>query len=968
MNETGTGTKLGVERKHTIQRIVINLALFLAAAAVSMGYTAHNPLGLPTVRHIRASSVDDALHPVLINGTASQPIAQPKPTDTTPKPNMKLYGATGTPIVGGFLTDMQEYNPDWRGRQAFPICEQMRRSDADVAATLKACKLPIQCAEKIIQPGAEDNEPDYALAKEIAELVEDNLFGGLEYENSAGDKFSQPFDSVIENALLSLDFGCAGSEDLWAIDQNRVRLTRLAPRLPMTFYQFFTDQDGETLREVVQWGYRGDQWVTASIPANKFTLFSYRMEGSNFYGRAICREMYQHWFMKSALYKIDAIACERAAAGVPTIEQGPSPDATSVQQALDWVTQLAANESTGLSLPNGWKFTNQGVTGSLHPVLPSIQHHSEMICRAPVAMFMALGTTQSGSRSLGNTMVDFFQLMEETIARFVCDTISDTTIRRIVDFNFPRGKGKTLPYPRLAIPHIAVINPLELAQAIKDLANVNTQVIQPDDKFENWFRKKFGAPKKDKFRVRYGNVMIRDESMPAPTDTPEDIEENRAEPQIPGGADADGAVPTRPRVSQTADVKQRNVQQLSVTLSRQLENRLKWHGLNISIENDKGSTRNGVGKDGKPWSVAMQHPYGYIRRTEGVDGDHIDCFMGPDKQAEFVYVVHQKEPTTGSYDEDKCMLDFPNEAAAKDAFLVNYSDPRFFHSMTILPVAEFIEKVKATFDQPQKITASELSRDLKPHEHKHDFMGHAKRQDQTQTAIRRILGGVKPALIRDAARRASVLEPKSLDTMTMPFDHALAARLAKSAAIAAKYGHDKVYAERFLATKRPKSERVKLSKTADVVPGASAAEDKPGLIAEAAVSDLNNWITSRARGAHIDAYKRGLRDDDLERSIIDDLREGSDAYLDRIAAEAARSGVAGGRFSALQELAGEIARYVRSEAMDRNTCGPCEKGDGAEWDSLAEVDWSPGDDCEGSDACRGQLLPIFSDEGMVTLG
>jgi hypothetical protein len=77
--------------------------------------------------------------------------------------------------------------------------------------------------------------------------------------------------------------------------------------------------------------------------------------------------------------------------------------------------------------------------------------------------------------------------------------------------------------------------------------------------------------------------------------------------------------------------------------------------------------------------------------------------------------------------------------------------------------------------------------------------------------------------------------------------------------------------------------------------------------------------------------------------------------------------VAGGRSSAFEELQAEIVKYVRSEAMDQNTCEPCAAGDGQEWDSLEDVDWVPGDDCEGHDACRGQLMPVFEDEGQTIL-
>lgn len=269
------------------------------------------------------------------------------------------------------------------------------------------------------------------------------------------------------------------------------------------------------------------------------------------------------------------------------------------------------------------------------------------------------------------------------------------------------------------------------------------------------------------------------------------------------------------------------------------------------------------------------------------------------------------------------------------------------------------------------VELTELTRPPLPHERKHDFQGHAERQDKTQNAVRRILASSKMALIADAARRASSLNPETLGTLQLPYARQLAARIAGSSKIAHQYGYDQVYAERYRATKRPKTTAVvRLSTIDDDAQAAadSAEQDTPELIAKAAVADLQNWITSRSKGAHVDAYTKGLRDQVLQQAIEDNLTAGSDAMLDRIAAEAARSSVAGGRYTALLELQSEIAKYARSEAMDRNTCGPCQVGDGQEWKSLAEVTWSPGDDCEGGDACRGQLLPIFADEGTVQTG
>lgn len=94
-------------------------------------------------------------------------------------------------------------------------------------------------------------------------------------------------------------------------------------------------------------------------------------------------------------------------------------------------------------------------------------------------------------------------------------------------------------------------------------------------------------------------------------------------------------------------------------------------GYNISIENAKGSVRRGTGADGKPWETTMQNDYGYIRGTEGVDGDHIDVFLSDTPEEGDVFVVDQVNED-GSFDEHKVMYGFPSEQAAREAYLSNY--------------------------------------------------------------------------------------------------------------------------------------------------------------------------------------------------------------------------------------------------------------------------------------------------------
>ena len=99
---------------------------------------------------------------------------------------------------------------------------------------------------------------------------------------------------------------------------------------------------------------------------------------------------------------------------------------------------------------------------------------------------------------------------------------------------------------------------------------------------------------------------------------------------------------------------------------------IKLDGYDISIENPKGSTRSGVDEQGKEWSVTMNNDYGYLRGTEGVDGDHIDVFLSDNPTEDNVFVVDQVKPD-GSFDEHKVMYGFATADEARAAYLANYS-------------------------------------------------------------------------------------------------------------------------------------------------------------------------------------------------------------------------------------------------------------------------------------------------------
>ena len=123
---------------------------------------------------------------------------------------------------------------------------------------------------------------------------------------------------------------------------------------------------------------------------------------------------------------------------------------------------------------------------------------------------------------------------------------------------------------------------------------------------------------------------------------------------------------------------------------------LTFGGYDFTVETPKGVTRSGKDEQGKPWSVTMHDTYGYILGKIGVDGDHIDMFINDAADLDTfdgnVYVVDQVNPETGEFDEHKVMYGYPDEAAATEAYLANYSKGwKGLGKVTAVP--------KATFDK-----------------------------------------------------------------------------------------------------------------------------------------------------------------------------------------------------------------------------------------------------------------------------
>lgn len=192
----------------------------------------------------------------------------------------------------------------------------------------------------------------------------------------------------------------------------------------------------------------------------------------------------------------------------------------------------------------------------------------------------------------------------------------------------------------------------------------------------------------------------------AASDQPEEINMPPGEPPPPPGAapmaprgtrrdkvnvqsdqDLDAVRPTVNAAPSEAQAKAGNYQ----------KGHIKIQGLDVSIENPRGSTRRGTDEDGTAWqSPDLPADYGYIKGTTGKDGDHVDVYIGPNPQSDRVFVIDQHDLKTGKFDEHKSVLGADTIGEAVDLYVNSFDNPTLdrIGDVTEMSVDEFKQWVK----------------------------------------------------------------------------------------------------------------------------------------------------------------------------------------------------------------------------------------------------------------------------------
>jgi hypothetical protein len=292
----------------------------------------------------------------------------------------------------------------------------------------------------------------------------------------------------------------------------------LSVRLPRTIEKFEQDEWGE-LRRIKQWlpvprtsltaregGPLKDEPQRPEGPSYVWldaeNLIYYRIgaEGDNWEGVSLLRPAYKHWLYKDKIERIDAIAQEREALGIPICYPPLGADERQLDEIELVLQAMRANEQAYIVAPGpkaaagapegqGWLFEVIGYdrTGSGRDPQPSLEYHTLKIAASFIAEFMRLGHGQTGARATAQVQADPFQMSVEALVGIVEQQLN-TLVREIVRVNY----GETHKVPKLQMSLVDSTSLSQLADYVQKLTQIGA--LLPDQELEDFLRARADLP------------------------------------------------------------------------------------------------------------------------------------------------------------------------------------------------------------------------------------------------------------------------------------------------------------------------------------------------------------------------------------------------------------------------------------------------------------------------------------------
>jgi len=404
-------------------------------------------------------------------------------------------------ILGGTLSpagmapwtkfvDEDEFVPALQWPMSVDTYNRMR-ADAQLGALFKATCLGVMKFKWSIDPNGQEE-----MAQKLSEDYNLPVLGAKVNERYRAKRRFAFYDHM-RKALHAGIYGHYYFEQVGDIKEDgKWHLRKLAERPPKTIDMFRVAEDGGLI-SIIQNISKGMSFTSGpsglmnlpEIPIDRLVGYVWEQEGANWAGRSWFRDSHKNWIIKDRLMRVDAINHERAG-GVPYIEAHPGASPSEIERLNQMAQGFRIGDTSGGAVPSGAKFNIARGTNS--SVVESIKYHDEAMARNWMLMIMQLGMTESGSRALGKTFIDFWGHGLASIADWFRDTFNEHVIEDDVDWNFGEDEDQV---PLLSYE----FDPELVATDLKLMIDAN--VIEVDEELEHYVRKEYGLPDKGEPRL-----------------------------------------------------------------------------------------------------------------------------------------------------------------------------------------------------------------------------------------------------------------------------------------------------------------------------------------------------------------------------------------------------------------------------------------------------------------------------------
>ena len=401
------------------------------------------------------------------------------------KPPTAIAGYTDFSFWGFSLTDALEHVPVLHFPASISVYAEMRR-DPQLAAVLAGITLPLRRANWQVDPAG--------CRPEVAQLVADDLglpiLGNDDVPGPARIR-GVSWGEHLRSALLHLVYGFYTFELLADTSSGQARLKGLYERVPVSIAFIHADENGDFggISQILRPGGKANE---PEIPPERLVHYVHDREGAAWAGTSMLRPGYSTWFIKQDLRRVLATSHRRFGMGVPTVEWAPgsNPTPNQISQAQQAASAARVGEYAGMSMPPGAHLVLAGLSGSVPDTLGALRWLDQQISGMVLSRWMDLGSTQTGSRALGESFIDTFLLSIQSLADSVADTATRQIVARVVEWNW----GPDEPVPKLSVGDVGTRHEVT-ADALNAL--MQSGALSADPRLEEWVRRTYHLPERD---------------------------------------------------------------------------------------------------------------------------------------------------------------------------------------------------------------------------------------------------------------------------------------------------------------------------------------------------------------------------------------------------------------------------------------------------------------------------------------